>query len=173
MHTPPSRDDYALTMSGQPLPPSARDPAAGETNPRREEVRGLGLRGGAWRYLSLAVGIVVVIAAALWFGLQNSSATMPDLKGLTFAQALGAISDTDAACLDTVRVSDVGEAGVVVDQEPAAGTDLPRDPFPKSVTLILGSGTDRADIKAAAEAAPTSAICGAAGDGSGLFDMSP
>jgi beta-lactam-binding protein with PASTA domain len=160
-------------MSGQPLPPSARDPAAGETNPRREEVRGLGLRGGSWRYLSLAVGIVVVIAVALWFGLRSTPATMPDLKNMTFAEALGAISDSGAACLDTVRVSDAGDAGVVVDQQPPAGTELPKGPFPKGVTLTLGSGTNRAAIEAAAQDAPATAICGAVGDGSGLFEPSP
>ena len=159
-------------MSGQPLPPSARDPAAGETNPRREEIRGLGLRGGPWRYLSLAVGIIVVIAGALWFAGRSTPPTMPDLKGMTFEEALGAISDTNDICLDTVRSSDAGGAGIVLDQQPVAGRDLTtRGATQWGVTLTLGGGVPRADIKAAAKAAPDTAIC--RGDRAGLFDASP
>ena len=171
MRNPPSREDYARRMSGQPLPPSARDPAAGETNPRREEIRGLGLRGGPWRYLSLAVGIIVVIAGALWFAGRSTPPTMPDLKGMTFEEALGAISDTNDICLDTVRSSDTGGAGIVLDQQPVAGRNLTtRGATQWGVTLTL-SKVNRADIKVAARAADVGAICH--GDRAGLFEPSP
>jgi hypothetical protein len=149
------------------MPPSARDPAAGGTDPRREEVRTLGLRGGPWRYLSLAVGIVVAIAGALWFAGRTTPPTMPDLEGMTFEEALGEIADTNDICLDTVRSGDTGEAGIVLDQQPVAGRDLStRGATPWGVTLTLGP-VNRADVRAA----DVGAICG--GDRAGLFESSP
>jgi PASTA domain len=158
-------------MSGSPLPPSARDPTAGETNPRREEVRALGLRGGPWRYLMLAFGIGAVIAGALWLAGRSTPPTMPDLTGRTFDEALGAISDTNDICLDIVRLSDTGEPGIVLEQQPVAGRDLTtRGATQWGVTLTVGTA-NRADIERAAKAADVGAICD--GDRAGLFVASP
>jgi hypothetical protein len=154
-------------MSGSLLPPSAWDPAAGETNPRREEIWALGLRGGPWRYLMLAVGIGVVIATALWYAGRSTPPTMPDLTGMTFDEALGAISDTNDICLDIVRLSDAGEPGIVLDQQPVAGRDLTtRGATQWGVALTVGTA-DRADIKTAAKATDAGVICH--GDRAGLF----
>ena len=152
-------------------PPSAMDPTAGETNPRREDMRNLGLRGGPWRYALIAAAILVVTAGAIWFAGRSTAPTMPDLKGKSFEDALGTISDTNELCLDTVRLGDGGEPGVVVDQQPVAGKDLSSGSGQWSVTLTLGSGIDRSDIEAAAKAAPDTAIC--RGDRARLFDASP
>ena len=96
---------------------------------------------------------------------------MPDLKGMTFEEALGAISDTNDICLDTVRSSDTGGAGIVLDQQPVAGRDLTtRGATQWGVTLTL-SKVNRADIKVAARAADVGAICH--GDRAGLFEPSP
>jgi hypothetical protein len=95
-------------------PPTAADPSAGETNPRRDEMRNLELRGGPWRYALIAAGIVVVIVGVLWFAGRSTPPTMPELTSMSFEDALGAISDTDELCLDTVRVSDGREPGVVL-----------------------------------------------------------
>ena len=140
-------------------PPSAADPSAGETNPRRDEMRNLGLRGGPWRYALIAAGIVVVVVGVLWFAGRSTPPTMPELTGMSFEDALGAISDTDELCLATVRVSDGGEPGVVVDQRPVAGKDLSSGAGQWSVTLTLGAGSDPAGIELAARAAPATAIC--------------
>jgi hypothetical protein len=149
-------------------PPSAADPSAGETNPRRDELRNLELRGGPWRYALIAACIVVVVVVVLWFAGRSTPPTMPGLTSRSFEDALGVISDTDELCLDTVRMSDVGEPGVVVDQQPVAGKDLSSGAGQWSVTLILGAGSDPSDIKAAARAAPATAIC--SGDRAGLFE---
>ena len=68
----------------------------------------------------------------------------------------------------TVRVSDGGEPGVVVDQQPVAGKDLSSGAGQWSVTLTVGAGLDPADIEVAARAAPATAIC--SGDRAGLFE---
>ena len=93
---------------------------------------------------------------------------MPQLTNKSFEDALTVISDTDELCLDTVRVSDGGEPGVVVDQRPVAGKDLSSGAGQWSVTLTLGAGSDPAEIEVAARAAPATAIC--SGDRAGLFE---
>jgi hypothetical protein len=149
-------------------PPSAADPSAGETNPRRDEMRNLALRGGPWRYALIAAGIVAVAVGVLWFAGRTTPPTMPSLTSMSFDDALGAISGTDELCLDTVRVSDRGETGVVVEQQPVAGKDLSSGAGRWSVTLTLGAGSDLAEIDVAARAAPATAIC--SGDRAGLFE---
>jgi hypothetical protein len=71
-------------------------------------------------------------------------------------------------CLDTVRVSDGGEPGLVLDQRPVAGTDLSSEARQSSVTLTLGAGLSRADVEMATSAVPTATIC--RGDRAGLFE---
>ena len=131
-------------------------------------MRNLGLRGGPWRYALIAVGVIVVVVGVLWFAGRSTEPTMPELTGMSFEDALGAISDTDELCLDTVRVGDGGEPGIVVDQQPVAGKDLSSGAGQWSVTLTLGAGSDPSDIKATARAAPATAIC--SGDRAGLFE---
>jgi beta-lactam-binding protein with PASTA domain len=131
-------------------------------------MRNLQLRGGPWRYALIATGIVAVVVVVLWFAGRNTAPTMPELTSRSFEDALGVISDTDELCLDTVRVTDEGEPGVVVDQQPVAGKDLSSGAGQWSVTLTLGAGPDPSDIKAAARAAPATVIC--SGDRAGLFE---
>ena len=152
-------------------PPSAADPSAGETNPRREEMRNLGLRGGPWRYALIAAGIVVLIVGGLWFLGRSTRSTMPSLMGMSFENALSAIDDTNDLCLGTVRVIGGGDPGIVLDQRPLAGKDLSSGAGQWRVTLTLGVGLDRTDIEAVVRAAVATAICG--GDPAGPFDTSP
>jgi beta-lactam-binding protein with PASTA domain len=93
---------------------------------------------------------------------------MPSLKSMSFEDALGAISGTNELCLDTVRVSDGGEPGVVLDQQPVAGKDLTSGAGLWGVTLTLGAGSDPADIEVAARAAPAGTIC--SGDRAGFLE---
>jgi hypothetical protein len=131
-------------------------------------MRSLGLRGGPWRYVLIAAGIVAVAVAVLWFAGRPAAPTMPSLKSMSFEDALGAISGTNELCLDTVRVSDGGEPGVVLDQQPVAGKDLTSGAGLWGVTLTLGAGSDPADIEVAARAAPAGTIC--SGDRAGFLE---
>jgi beta-lactam-binding protein with PASTA domain len=116
----------------------------------------------------IAAGIVVMAVGVLWFAGRPTAPTMPELTGMSFEDALGVISHTNELCLDTVRPSDKGERGVVLDQQPVAGKDLTSGSRLWSVTITLGAGSNLADIKAAARAAPGGTIC--AGDRAGLFE---
>jgi hypothetical protein len=84
-------------MGMLPPQPSALDASAGESNPRREEIRALGLRGGPWRYGLTALAIVAVVVGLFWFAGRTPVPSMPDLVGSSVEDAIEEIAAEDGS----------------------------------------------------------------------------
>jgi hypothetical protein len=134
-------------MGMLPPQPSALDASAGESNPRREEIRALGLRGGPWRYGLLALAIVVVVVALSWFAGRTPVPSMPELVGMPIEDAIDEIAASDDLCLGLVERGTTGEAGEVTDQRPVAGRDLSTGSGDWEVRLSVAPGLPRERAK--------------------------
>ena len=134
-------------MGMLPPQPSALDASAGESNPRREEIRALGLRGGPWRYGLIALAIVAVVVGLFWFGGRTPVPSMPDLVGSSVEDAIDEIAAADDLCLGQVERGSTGDPGTVIDQRPVAGKDLSTGSGDWEVRLTVAPGLPRERAK--------------------------
>ena len=134
-------------MGMLPPQPSALDASAGESNPRREEIRTLGLRGGPWRYGLLALAIVSVVVGLFWFAGRTPVPSMPELVGMPIEDAIDEIAANGDLCLGLIERGTTGEPGAVIDQRPVAGRDLSTGSGDWEVQLSVAPGLPRERAK--------------------------
>jgi hypothetical protein len=134
-------------MGMLPPQPSALDASAGESNPRREEIRALGLRGGPWRYGLTALAIVAVVVGLFWFAGRTPVPSMPDLVGSSVEDAIDEIAADDDLCLGLIERGSPGDPGTVIDQRPVAGKDLSTGSGDWEVQLTVAPGLPRERAK--------------------------
>jgi beta-lactam-binding protein with PASTA domain len=157
-------------MGMLPPQPSALDASAGESNPRREEIRALGLRGGPWRYGLIALAIIAVVVGLFWFASRTTESPMPDLVGMPIEDAIGEIADNDRLCLGVVRRGTTGEPGTVTRQQPADGIDLSESRVDWEVQLRVAPGIPRERAKQLVRTILEGPAC--EGARTGLLDLS-
>ena len=146
-------------MGMLPPQPSALDASAGASNPRREEIRALGLRGGPWRYGLLALAIVAVVIGLFWVAGRTSVPSMPDLTGSSIEEAIDEIAANDDLCLGFVGRGSSGEPGTVIDQRPVAGKDLSTGSGDWEVQLTVAPGLPRERAKQLVRAMLQGPLC--------------
>jgi hypothetical protein len=157
-------------MGMLPPQPSALDASAGESNPRREEIRALGLRGGPWRYGLTALAIVVVVVGLFWFAGRTSVPSMPDLTGSSIEDAIDEIAASGDLCLGVVERGSTGEPGTVTGQRPVAGKDLSTGSGDWEVRLTVAPGLARERAKQLVRAIVRGPMC--EGTRAQLIDLS-
>ncbi|HBS74976.1 MAG TPA: serine/threonine protein kinase, partial [Microbacterium sp.] len=95
-------------------------------------------RKGAW-----LLGVVVILtalagAAGWWFGSgPGSQVAVPDLSGLTFDQAQGALAEESLTGVEEGVFSLEVDSGLIVDTEPEAGARVDKD---TEVTVLVSLG---------------------------------
>ena len=133
-------------MSYQPNP-SARDPSFNETNPRREEMRSLGLRNRSWVYAVTPLAIIGVVIAFFWIAAPTSE-SVPSVTGRPLDEAFALLHD-EGVCVEWIAVDRDAQPGQVSGQNPQGGSEWTSDS--RHVRLIVGP---RTDIPSAIAAAP-------------------
>ena len=118
--------------------PSARDPSFNETNPRRDEMRSLGLRNRPWIYALTAVAIIGVVIALFWIA-RPTSESVPGVTGRPLSEAF-AVLDDQAVCVEWIAVDRDARPGQVSGQNPQGGSEWASDTH--HVRLIVGPRTD-------------------------------
>jgi len=140
---PPSRSGGGLAFLGDESAPSLVDLSQ---RPRRHILRNL--------LLILAGGLVLWLAFAAITGLLRGKPseapqylaaveekiTLPDLQGLTAAEAEEMLEDLGLRCTSREAPSRLWSAGRVAAQEPAEGSPLLRG---ETVCLVISSGADQ------------------------------
>ncbi len=159
-----------LRMGMLPPQPSALDASAGASNPRREEIRALGLRGGPWHYGLLALAIVAVVVGLFWFAGRTPVPTMPDLVGMSVEDAIDEIAANDDLCLGPVERGATGNPGAVTAQRPRAGKDLSSGSGAWAVHLTVAPELPRERARALVRSILDGPTCG--GNRAQLIDLS-
>ena len=124
-------------MSYQPNP-SARDPSFNETNPRREEMRTLGLRNRSWVYAVTPLAIIGIVIAFFWIAAPKGE-TVPSVMGLPLGEAFTILRASDV-CVEWVTGVDDARPGQVIEQDPQGGSEWTN--YARQVRLIVGPATD-------------------------------
>ena len=124
-------------MSYQPNP-SARDPSFNETNPRREEMRTLGLRNRSWVYVVTPLAIIGVVIAFFWIAAPEGE-TVPSVVDLPLSEAFTILRASDV-CVEWVAAVDDARPRQVIEQDPRGDSEWTNDA--RQVRLIVGPGTD-------------------------------